>query len=59
MSKKKDYLEELTSDILLQSDMYKLPVGVIKIANDCGIEVYEKDMGNDISGKINYEKKNK
>lgn len=59
MSKKKDYLEELTSDILLQSDMYKLPVGVIKIANDCGIEVYEKDMGNDISGKITYDKTNK
>ena len=59
MSKKNVYLEELTSDILLQNDMYKLPVGIISIANALGIEVYEKDMDKDVSGKITYDSVNK
>ena len=43
MSKINNELEELTAEILLTSDMYKVPVDVVKIANANDIKVYEGD----------------
>lgn len=57
MSKIKDYLEELTSEILMNNDMYKIPVDVIKIANANDIKVYEGDLDKKISGAIRYNRK--
>ena len=61
MSKTKEYLEELTSQILVDNDMlYKFPVDVIAIAKAYGIEVYVAEFNNEISGAIRYnEDKNK
>lgn len=56
MSKIKERLEELTSEILLNNDMYKIPVDVIKIANENDIKVYEGDLDKKISGAIRYKK---
>jgi len=51
-----DKLEELTSTILLNNDMYKVPVDVVKIANANDIKVYEGDLDKEISGAIRYNK---
>ena len=56
MSKINNELEELTSDILLNNDMYKIPVDVIKIANANDIKVYEGDLDKKLSGAIKYDK---
>lgn len=56
MSKINLTLEELTSEILLNNDMYKIPVDVIKIANLNDIKVYEGDLNKNISGAIRYNK---
>lgn len=56
MSKINVHLEELTSEILLNNDMYKIPVDVIKIANLNDIKVYEGDLDKKISGAIRYNK---
>lgn len=56
MSKINERLEELTSEILLKNDMYKIPVDVIKIANENDIKVYEGDLNKKISGAIRYKK---
>lgn len=57
MSKINQKLEDLTSEILLANDMYKVPVNVIKIANGNKIKVYEGDLERNISGAIRYNKK--
>ena len=49
------YLEDLTSDILLNNDMYKIPVNVIKIAQNNNIDVFEADLSNKASGAIRYD----
>lgn len=56
MSKINKVIEELTSDILLNNDMYKVPVDVIKIANANDIKVYEGDLDKKTSGAIRYKK---
>jgi len=59
MSKTKEYLEELTSQILLDNDMlYKVPVDIVGIAKAYGISVYEGELNNEISGAIRYDSKN-
>lgn len=51
-------LEFKASEVLFNHDMYKIPVNLLKIAKDCGIEVLEADfekMGQEnISGAIRY-----
>lgn len=54
MSKIINELEELTSNILLSNDMYKVPADVIKIANANDIKVYEGELDKKISGAIRY-----
>lgn len=54
MSKINEPLEELTSDILLKHDMYKIPVNILKIAEYNEIDVYKTDLGKNISGAIKY-----
>lgn len=56
MSKINEDIEELTSEILLNNDMYKVPVDVIKIANANDIKVYEGNLNKKISGAIRYDK---
>ena len=56
MSKINEAIEELTSEILLNNDMYKVPVDVIKIANANDIKVYEGDLDKKTSGAIRYKK---
>lgn len=56
MKKINERLEELTSEILLNNDMYKVPVDVIKIASTNDIKVYEGDLEKKISGAIRYKK---
>ncbi|MBQ3145844.1 MAG: ImmA/IrrE family metallo-endopeptidase [Clostridia bacterium] len=59
MNKINNRLEELTSNILLDNDMYKIPVDILKIAKINDIEVYEGDLDKKISGAIRYDKENK
>lgn len=54
MSKIINELEELTSNILLSNDMYRVPADVIKIANANDIKVYEGELDKKISGAIRY-----
>ena len=56
MSKINQELEDLTSEILMNNVMYKIPVDVIKIANSNDIKVYEGDLDKKISGAIRYKK---
>lgn len=56
MSKTNDKLEELTSNILLDNDMYKIPVDVISIAKSNDIKVFEASLDKKISGAIRYNK---
>lgn len=58
MSETREYLEELTTQILVDNDMlYKVPVDVISIAKNYGIDVYEAEFDNEISGVIRYDNK--
>lgn len=57
MSKIKQDIEEITSNILLNNDMYKIPVDIVKIANANDIKVYEGDLDKKVSGAIRYNKK--
>lgn len=57
MSKINEKLEELTSSILLSSDMYKIPVDIIEIANLNDIKVFGGELDKKISGAIRYNKK--
>lgn len=56
MSKIIDKFEELTSNILINNDMFKVPVDVVKIAKLNGITVYEGDLEKNVSGAIRYNK---
>lgn len=56
MSKINENIEDLTSEILLNNDMYKVPVDVIKIAYANDIKVYEGDLDKKTSGAIRYDK---
>lgn len=56
MSKINEKFEELTSNILIESDMYKIPVDIIKIAKLNDIAVYEGELEKNISGAIRYNK---
>lgn len=56
MSKLNEYLEELTANILLDNDMYKIPADIIKIAKANDIDVYEGDLDKKVSGAIKYDK---
>lgn len=56
MSNINEKLEELTSDILIQNDMYKIPVDLIKIANNYNIDIYQIELDGKISGAIKYYK---
>lgn len=59
MSKLNEKIEELTSSILIESDMYKIPVDIIKIAKLNDITVYEAEIERNISGAIRYNKETK
>lgn len=54
MSKIINEFEELTSTILINNDMFKVPVDVVKIAKLNGITVYEGDLEKNVSGAIRY-----
>ena len=58
MSKIRDNLEDLTSRILINNDMYNIPVDPIKIAKTYDIEVYQGELDNKIAGAIRYYKEN-
>lgn len=57
-SKTNENLEEITSKILFDSDMYKIPVSVLEIAQANDIKVYAGDLDKNISGAIRYNKEN-
>ena len=60
MSKIKENLEELTSRILVNNDMYNIPVDPVKIAKTYDIEVYQGELDNKIAGAIrHYKEKDK
>lgn len=56
MNKIKENLEDLTSRILINNDMYNIPVDPIKIAKTYDIEVYQGELDNKIAGAIRYYK---
>lgn len=56
MSKIKENLEDLTSRILVNNDMYNIPVDPVKIAKTYDIEVYQGELDNKIAGAIRYYK---
>lgn len=56
MSKIINEFEELTSNILINNDMFKVPVDVVKIAKLNDIAVYEGDLEKSVSGAIRYNK---
>lgn len=58
MSKIRENLEDLTSRILINNDMYNIPVDPIKIAKTYDIEVYQGDLDNKVAGAIRYYKEN-
>lgn len=58
MSKIKEYLEELTTQILLDNDMLdKVPVDVVAISKNYGISAYVAELDNEVSGAIKYDDK--
>lgn len=59
MSKIIDELEELSTNILMNNDMLKIPVDVLKLAKLNDIRVYEADLEKNISGAIRYDKEDK
>lgn len=54
MSRINEILEEFTSDILLNNDMYTIPVDLIMLANNNEIKVFEAELANNISGAIRF-----
>jgi Zn-dependent peptidase ImmA (M78 family) len=59
MSKIINELEELSTNILMNNDMLKIPVDVLKLAKLNDIRVYEADLEKNISGAIRYDKETK
>lgn len=56
MSKINQKIEDLTSRILINNDMYNIPVDSVKIAKTYDISVYEGKLDNKIAGAIRYYK---
>ncbi len=56
MSNINEKLEELTSRILINNDMYNIPVDPVKIAKTYDIIVYEGELDNKVAGAIRYYK---
>lgn len=59
MAKINESLEKLTSNILLNNDLYKIPVNILKIAKANDITVFTADLEKKILGAIRYDKQNK
>lgn len=59
MAKINENLENLTSNILLNNDLYKIPVNILKIAKANDIAVFTADLEKKILGAIRYDKQNK
>lgn len=59
MAKINESLESLTSNILLNNDLYKIPVNILKIAKANDITVFTADLEKKILGAIRYDKQNK
>ena len=59
MSKIINELEELSTNILMNNDILKIPVDVLKLAKLNDIRVYEADLEKNISGAIRYDKETK
>ena len=59
MAKINESLENLTSNILLNNDLYKIPVNILKIAKANDITVFTADLEKKILGAIRYDKQNK
>lgn len=57
MSKVNERIEELTSRILINNDMYNIPVDPVKIAETYDIDVLEGELDKSVSGAIRYYKK--
>lgn len=57
MSSVNKELETLANDILVKNDMLKIPVDLIKIANNNNIDVYYQELPTNISGAIRYDSK--
>lgn len=49
-------LEELTSEILIKNDLYKIPADILVIAKNNNISVYKIDLGERVLGAIRYKK---
>ena len=56
MNSVNEKLEEMTSRILINNDMYNIPVDPVKIAKTYDIEVYEGELNNKIAGATRYSK---
>ena len=54
MKKIIDDIEELTATILINNDMYNIPVDPVKIAKAYDVVVYEGNLDNKIAGAIRY-----
>lgn len=54
MSKIIERIEELTSEILLESDMYKIPVDVLSIAKANDISIFKGNLDKNTSGAIRF-----
>lgn len=55
MKRKMSELEKRANNILVENDMLKLPVDLIKIADNYNIDVYYKELPDGISGAIKYD----
>lgn len=49
-------LEALANDILVKNDMLKIPVDLVRIAENHNIDVYIQQLPKDVSGAIRYNK---
>lgn len=54
MNRINEKIEELTSRILINNDMYNIPVDPVRIAKTYDIDVYEGNLNNNVSGAIRY-----
>lgn len=55
MNRINEKIEELTSRILINNDMYNIPVDPVRIAKTYDIDVYEGNLNNMVSGAIRYD----
>lgn len=58
MSDIRQNIEDLTSEILMKNDLYKIPADIIVIAKNNNIDVYNIDLPQNIQGAIRYYKEN-